>query len=68
MPPRGSLIFHLTCLIYVPYLGKLKDRKITVMRLMEHLSDIIKVNFTLVVNFFSLVVSVLNIYVYSPLR
>jgi len=23
MPPKGGLTYHLTCLLYVPYLGKL---------------------------------------------
>jgi len=25
MPLKGGLVFHLTCLMYVPYLGKLWD-------------------------------------------
>ena len=25
MPSKGGLIYHLTCLLYVPYLGKLQD-------------------------------------------
>jgi len=25
MPSTGGLIFHLTCLVYVPYFGKLQD-------------------------------------------
>jgi len=25
MPSKGALISHLTCLVYVPYLGKLYD-------------------------------------------
>jgi len=28
MPSKGGLISHLTCLVYVPYLGKLKTLKI----------------------------------------
>jgi len=29
MPSKDGLIYHLTCLMYVPYLGKLKTLKIT---------------------------------------
>jgi len=25
MPLKGGLMYHLTCLLYVPYLGKLQD-------------------------------------------
>jgi len=28
MPPKGGLMHHLTCLLYVPYFGKLQDLKI----------------------------------------
>jgi len=27
MPLKGGLVYHLTCLLYAPYLGKLKDPK-----------------------------------------
>jgi len=27
MPSKGGLMYHLTCLMYVPYLGKLQEPK-----------------------------------------
>jgi len=31
MPSKGGLISHLTCLMYVSYIGKLYDPKITIL-------------------------------------
>jgi len=41
MPTKGSLIYHLTCLKYVPYFGKLRTPKITSSAVKEHLFELV---------------------------
>jgi len=40
MPSKGGLIFHLNCLMYVPYLGNFETLKITNSTINEHLVTI----------------------------
>ena len=39
MPLKGGLFSHLTCSVYMPYLGKLQELKITKSAVKEHLLE-----------------------------